>query len=86
MSRRTLFIALLALANGYRVVVGPTFYDRMVGIGLCGTNTLLLLLFIGYAYDRIDMFVDLAITYAMLNFVGTITIGKYLETRKEVQP
>lgn len=78
------FIALLVLVNGYRVIVGPTFYDRMVGVGLCGTNTLLLLLLIGYFYERIDMFVDLAITYAMLNFIGVITIGKYLESRKEL--
>ncbi len=73
------FIAILMLPPLYRVVVGPTLYDRIISAGLMGTNGVLVLAVIGFAYDRINMFIDLAIAYALLNFVGTVAIGKYLE-------
>ncbi len=73
------FIAILMLPPLYRVVVGPTLYDRIISAGLMGTNGVLVLGVIGFAYDRINMFIDLAIAYALLNFVGTVAIGKYLE-------
>jgi len=41
------------------------------------------LILTGYVFNRPDMFVDLALTYALLNFIGTVAIGKYLETHKE---
>lgn len=77
------FLALLIAMPLYRVVVGPTVFDRVIAAGLIGTNGLLLLAVIGFVYERIGMFVDLAIAYALLNFVGTIAAAKYLERRRE---
>lgn len=76
-------LALMIGLIGYRVVVGPTLYDRLIAAGVIGTNTLLLLIMIGFIYGRIDMFIDLAIVYAMLNFVGVITAGKYLQSSED---
>lgn len=76
-------VVLLIAMPLYRVVVGPTVFDRVIGAGLIGTKGLLLLAIMGFAYGRIEMFVDLAIVYALLNFVGTIAAGKYLERRQE---
>jgi len=75
-------IALLMVIPLYRVVVGPTVYDRVIGAGLIGTKSILLLAIVGFTYNRIEMFVDLAIVYALLNFVGTIAASKYLERRR----
>ncbi len=75
-------IALLMVIPLYRVVVGPTVYDRIIGAGLIGTKSILLLAIVGFTYNRIEMFVDLAIVYALLNFVGTIAASKYLERRR----
>ena len=75
-------IAVLMVIPLYRVVVGPTVYDRVIGAGLIGTNSILLLAIVGFTYNRIEMFVDLAIVYALLNFVGTIAASKYLERRR----
>jgi len=72
-------IAVLTLAPVARLVVGPTIYDRILGVGLMGTNAILLLALIGFIYGRIDMFVDLALGYAVLNFVGVVAMAKYLE-------
>ncbi len=74
-----ILIVLLMLLPLYRVVKGPTLYDRIIAAGLMGTNGVLVLAVVGFVYDRINMFVDLAIAYALLNFVGTVAIGKYLE-------
>ena len=67
-------IILLAL---YRAVVGPTVFDRVVGAGFLGTKTTVLLVLIGFIYGRLDMFVDLALVYSILNFIGTLIFSKY---------
>ena len=63
----------------YRVLRGPTVYDRMVGVTVAGTKTIILICLTGFIYGRIDMFVDIAIAYAMLNFVTGLIVAKYLE-------
>jgi multicomponent Na+:H+ antiporter subunit F len=72
------FIILLSL---YRGVFGPTVFDRIIGAGFIGTKTIILLLFMGLIFDRIEMFIDLALAYSILNFIGTLIISKYF-TRK----
>jgi multicomponent Na+:H+ antiporter subunit F len=64
----------------YRVVRGPTIFDRMIGVGVIGTSTVILLCLVGFIVGRVDMFVDIAIAYAMLNFTGGIVVAKYLDT------
>lgn len=66
----------------YRVVRGPTIFDRMLGAGAIGTKTMVLILSIGFAYNRFDMFVDITLAYAVLNFIGIIAIAKFLGTEK----
>ena len=62
----------------YRIWVGPTGFDRILGVNVIGTKTAVLLVIIGTIYDRVDMFVDFAIAYALLNFVGAIVVSRYL--------
>lgn len=61
----------------YRAVWGPTVFDRIIGAGFVGTKTTILLVLMGFIYKRIDMFVDLALVYSILNFIGTLIISKY---------
>ena len=82
----TIFIALLTAASMYRVAVGRTIFDRIIAAGLVGTNGFILLILIGFIFGRINMFVDLAIAYALLNFVIIIVLGKYFDRGKEKQP
>ncbi|HHF43580.1 MAG: pH regulation protein F [Candidatus Aminicenantes bacterium] len=63
----------------YRVIAGPRLMDRMLGAGAIGTKTMVLILLIGYMFDRIDMFIDITLAYAVLNFIGVIAIAKYIE-------
>jgi multicomponent Na+:H+ antiporter subunit F len=79
----TVFIALLFGASLYRVAAGPTIFDRAIGAGLIGTNAVLVLVLIGFLYNRVDMFVDLALAYGMLNFIGVVALAKYFEHQQE---
>ncbi len=68
----------LMLPALYRVAVGPTSFDRLVGVNVIGTKTAVLLVLIGTLFDRLDMFVDFALAYALLNFVGSLVVARYL--------
>ena len=72
----------------YRIWVGPTSYDRILGVNVIGTKTAVLLVVIGTLYDRVDMFVDFAIAYALLSFVTAIVVSRYLNrtiSQKEME-
>lgn len=75
----TILIAALTALILYRVAAGPTVFDRAIGAGLVGTNGLILLILIGFIYGRIELFVDIAIAYALLNYITAIAFGKYFE-------
>jgi multicomponent Na+:H+ antiporter subunit F len=77
-----LFLSVLVLASLVRVVFGPAIFNRIVAINVIGTKTVVILALIGMIHGRIDMFVDICLAYALLNFIGTLAAAKYLE-RKE---
>ena len=77
-------ITLLIGAYLYRVLRGPTIFDRVLGLNGISTKAIILLVVIGAYYERVDMFVDISTGYALLNLVGSLAIAKYLEERKEV--
>ena len=64
----------------YRAVKGPTVLDRIMGVNAIGSKTTVLLIMIGFVYQRVDMFIDITLAYAILNFIGTIAIARYLES------
>ena len=68
----------------YRATTGPGILNRAVGISAIGTKTLILLLLMGVIYGRIEMFIDISMVYALLNFLGTLVLSKYLERTREV--
>ena len=69
-----------------RVVIGRTIFDQVLAAGAVGTNTVALMAVIGFIFDRPDMFIDLALTYALLNFVVTVAAAKLLEQRGQGTP
>lgn len=85
MELRTVFIAaaagLVLLTSGYlyRLVAGPTIFDRILGLSGFGTSATIILTLVGGVYGRLDMFVDIALGYALLNFVGVLAAARYFE-------
>jgi multicomponent Na+:H+ antiporter subunit F len=61
----------------YRVVRGPTVFDRLLAISAIGGKTVALIVLIGLLFERLSMFVDIAIGYALLNFIAAIAVAEY---------
>jgi multicomponent Na+:H+ antiporter subunit F len=70
--------ALIAIA---RILLGPTIADRVVALDTTNTMAVAILLLLSAEF-RQAMFVDIAIVYAMLSFIGTIYFAKYLEANQ----
>jgi len=60
----------------YRVAVGPTTYDRVIGVNLIGTSIVMVLVLLAAALDR-PAYLDIAIVYALLNFVLSLVVGRF---------
>ena len=63
-----------------RTFLGPTEYDRMLAANSFGTKTVLLIALAGYALQW-NSYLDVALLYALLNFVGTIAVMRFFEYR-----
>ncbi len=76
-----LIIAVLIGAYLYRVIRGPTIFDRVLGLNGISTKAIILLALIGIVFERMDMFIDISTGYALLNLVGALAVAKYLEQK-----
>jgi multicomponent Na+:H+ antiporter subunit F len=76
------YLSLLILVSLYRAVFGPTVLDRLIGVNAVGSKTITLLILIGLIYRRVDMFVDIALAYAMLNFIAVLAAARYFHKSK----
>lgn len=70
-------IGLGVIATLIAVIGRPEAFDRIIGIGVVGTKTTVLLAMIGAVFERLDAFADIVLTYALLNFIGTLAVAKY---------
>ncbi len=71
-------VALAVLLVIYRVIKGPRICDRVLAVNAIGTKTVVLLALIGFMYER-PQFLDIALVYALINFIATIAFLKYRE-------
>ena len=68
----------------YRVVRGPTIIDRLIGVNVIGTKTIAVIVLTGFLFERVDLFIDIAFLYAVINFIGSLALSRYFE-RKGVE-
>lgn len=68
-----------------RAIMGPSHYDRILAVNSFGTKTVLLLALVGFLFGR-PAFLDIAIVYALINFVTTIALMKFFRYRSLAQP
>ena len=72
-------ILFLMLCNLYRVVAGPTVIDRMLGVNVIGIKTTVLIVLIGVIDGRVDLFIDITLAYALLNFITTLAAARFYQ-------
>lgn len=71
---------LLAVAVLYRLVAGPTMQDRILASNVVGSNTVVVLALLTAAF-REPAFLDIAMLYALLNFLVSIAVSKFTVER-----
>jgi len=67
-----------------RAIKGPTVYDRVLAVNMFGTKTALLLSVVAFLYGRPD-FLDLALAYALINFVGVLAVLEFFQKRGAIR-
>lgn len=75
-----LFI-LAILIPFYRLAKGPTVFDRLLSVGAIGAKSITLIMLIGLLFGRLDMFLDIALAYAILNFIGGVAVAEYFRLK-----
>ncbi len=80
-----LIISLNAVICLYRAAVGPTTQDRVLGVNIVGTKALVVVVLVTFIQTE-SFFLDVALVYALLLFVVTVAVSRYLEAEgwKEV--
>ena len=76
-------VVLIILIPFYRVVRGPTVFDRLLAIGAIGGKIIALICLFGLLTDRLSMYIDIALGYACLNFIAGIAMAEYFRLRRE---
>lgn len=74
-----LVVMILALARAF---MGPTIYDRILAVNMFGTKTVLLISVLGLIAGRAD-FIDIALVYALINFISIIAVLRFFEYADE---
>lgn len=71
----------MILISFIRGIVGPTSLDRVVVINVIATKTVVIMVMMSFIYEEY-FFVDVALVYALISFIATICVAKYLERGK----
>jgi len=74
----TVVLLVVMAAALARAIRGPTLPDRVLALNFFGTATVLLIVTLGFLDGRPD-FTDIALVYALINFVGTIALLKFVQ-------
>jgi multicomponent Na+:H+ antiporter subunit F len=78
-----LLVAVLTMPFIGRAIVGPTIFDRVVALNGMGTLVPVLMVILGLMYQRVDMFVDIALALWLLNLFTTLLIARYVRDKAE---
>ena len=74
----TLAVLVTMVLTLARALAGPTLFDRLLAVNSFGTKTVLLIAVYGFLTGRPD-FLDIALVYALINFIGTVAVLKFFE-------
>lgn len=69
-----------------RVALGPTTFDRLLAGSYALASSVALLLFVGFIFERPDMFADIGLAYALVAFLFPLAVARFLEPREPREP
>ena len=72
----TIAILVVMIMAITRAIIGPTLYDRILAVNMFGTKTVLLISLLGFVMGRPE-FLDIAIVYALINFISVVAVLRH---------
>ena len=69
------------LFAGFRLLLGPTSFDRVVGLDTLNIIITALIAFLSFVFKN-SLYLDIALAYGILSFVETVVLARFLEGRK----
>jgi multicomponent Na+:H+ antiporter subunit F len=78
----TLGVAALIVVGLHRVWVGPTVFDRLIAVALLTVNGVIVLVLLGFLFERPAFYLDIALAYALLAFILPIAVSRYFQQRE----
>jgi multicomponent Na+:H+ antiporter subunit F len=78
-----LFLMILPL---YRLIKGPDVISRILGANVIGAKATIVIILVGTIYGRVEMFVDIAIAYALLNFIAALAASRLFQRSQHLTP
>ncbi len=78
-----LFLAGLLLASMARIIIGPTVWDRLLGMNLVTTKIVMSIAVLAVLVER-SFLIDIAIVYSLLGFIASVLIARFIENKGEV--
>ncbi|NDL67425.1 monovalent cation/H+ antiporter complex subunit F [Anaerotalea alkaliphila] len=78
-----LLLSLLALASAGRIVLGPTLWDRLLGLNLFSSKIIMLIVLYAVATER-SYLLDIALVYVLLGFISIIFIAEFIQKKGKI--
>lgn len=82
----TLAVTGLIVVGLHRAWAGPTVFDRLIAIALLTVNGVIVLVLLGFLFERPAFYLDIALAYALLAFILPIAVSRYYEQRERQDP
>ncbi|MBN2851878.1 MAG: pH regulation protein F [Clostridia bacterium] len=76
-------ITVLIAITAIRIIIGPTVWDRLLGFNIVLSKILMLIVLFSMIFDKTYL-LDIAITYALIGFVSTLFIARFLKDRGRI--
>ncbi len=73
-------MGVLAVGGAVRIVIGPTVWDRLLGMGLISSKIIVAIVIFAHILDR-SFLLDVAIIYSLLGFISSVLIARFIERR-----
>lgn len=80
MTHVIIILIVLATISALRIVIGPTMWDRLMALNLVSAKLILLIVLLATQFKN-SMFLDIAIVYALLGFIGVTFMSIFIQKR-----
>lgn len=76
-------LAAASVMTVVRIIIGPTLWDRLLGFNLMSSKLIIIIVLCAIIFEK-NFLLDIALTYALLGFVSTLFIARFVRDRGKI--